>query len=310
MFVFGYLLGLESFTKDMRVGTYVVVLAVVLLPTVGPAAQEDQDIMSLVDQWYDLTWGALLVVGMGVSTALLLLLDVPKLVEWRRMALLVAARAAAFSVNLTVSKVMVLDVTTAILVSAIILKIVSGAIITYALIVQSTAVTQAKFVPLNASMLIVVNALTGIIVWEDWRVVGSWIGYVCVFLYLVLGCYLLLGDIELLSPENSKYGRVKSVVGRTLKPLVRRPIGTLETLREEEEEEPQPFCACADESPLDYEQWTDEQVAGAAPSGPRQGRSRRDSWASVYRIDGALRADGRGAYRRRSIFATDTGELI
>ena len=213
----------------MRVATYVVVLAAILLPTVGPEAQEDQDIMSLINQWYDLAWGALLVVGMVASTALLLLLDVSELAEWRKMWLLIAARAAAFSVNLTVSKVMILDVTPAILISAIVLKIISGAIITYALIVQSTAVTQAKFVPLNASMIIVVNALTGVIVWEDWRVVGSWIGYVCVFLYLVLGCYLLLGDIELLSQENSKYGRAKSMVGRTLKPLVRRSLCSLET---------------------------------------------------------------------------------
>ena len=40
MLVFGWLLGLESFNKDMRIGTYVVVTAVVLLPIVGPTAQD------------------------------------------------------------------------------------------------------------------------------------------------------------------------------------------------------------------------------------------------------------------------------
>jgi hypothetical protein len=303
MFVFGYLLGLESFTKDMRIGTYVVVLAVVLLPTVGPAAQEDQDIMSLVDQWYNLAWGALLVFGMAISTALLLLLDVLKMAEWRRMALLLSARATAFSVNLTFSKVMVLDVTLPILALSIFLKVSSGAIITYALVVQSTAVTQAKFVPLNASALIVVNALTGIIVWEDWRVVGSWIGYVCVFLYLVLGCYLLLGDIELLSQENSKYGR-KSVLG-SMRPLVRLPlVGTLETVQEAEEEQPQPVSM--EQLSISFQKWTDGPVPG---EGPGRRRSRRESWATVYEIDNTLHADGRGAYRRRSIFGTDADVL-
>jgi hypothetical protein len=303
MLVFGYLLGLEFFTKDMRIGTYVVVLAVVLLPTVGPAAQGDQDIMSLIDQWYNVAWGALLVAGMVASTALLLLLDVPKLAEWRRMALLLSARATAFSVNLTVSKIMVLDVTLPILALSIVLKVSSGAIITYALVVQSTAVTQAKFIPLNASALIVVNALTGIIVWEDWRVVGSWIGYVCVFLYLVLGCYLLLGDFELLSQENSKYGR-KSVMG-SLKPLMRPRAATLETVQEEEEEQPQPFSI--DPLANSYQKWTNGPVPVEAP---RPTRSRRESWASVYRIDDALHADGRGAYRRQSIFGTDTDVLV
>ena len=298
MFVFGFLLGLESFTKDMRVGTYVVVLAVTLLLAVGPDAQEDQDISFLINHWYSLAWGALLVLCMVVSTTLLRLLDVPKLVEWRKMALLVAARASALSVNLTVSKVMILDVTPAILVTAIVLKIASGVIITQALIVQSTAVTQARFAPLNASMSIVVNAFTGIIVWEDWRVVGSWVGYVCVFLYLLLGCYLLLGDIELLSPENSKYGRAKSVFGKTLRPLVGHTLAPLETVREEEGEE--------GELQLLNERL---QVNGAAQSGSSQRRTRRDSWASVYRIDDAFHADGQGAYRRRSIFTIDTNEL-
>ena len=40
MLVFGWLLGLESFNKDMRIGTYIVVTAVVLLPIVGPTAQD------------------------------------------------------------------------------------------------------------------------------------------------------------------------------------------------------------------------------------------------------------------------------
>jgi hypothetical protein len=71
-------------------------------------------------------------------------------------------------------------------------------------VVQSTAVQQKTFVPLNAATIIFINAITGIIIWEDGLVVESWIGYVCVFLLLALGCGLLLGDLGLLqetSPE-------------------------------------------------------------------------------------------------------------
>jgi hypothetical protein len=35
------------------------------------------------------------------------------------------------------------------------------------------------------------NAATGIIIWEDWKVVGSWTGYASVFVLLLLGVYLL-----------------------------------------------------------------------------------------------------------------------
>jgi hypothetical protein len=52
--------------------------------------------------------------------------------------------------------------------------------------------------------------LTGIIVWEDWRVVSSWLGYICVFLLMTLGCSLLLGDLGLIqesAPETFRGAR-------------------------------------------------------------------------------------------------------
>jgi hypothetical protein len=211
MIVFGYLLGLESFNKDMKVGTYVVVIGVVLLPVVGPAAQEDQDIAALLATWYSYAWSGLLVIAMLVSSAMLIFLKVTMLRESYRIAILLVARATSFAVNLTVSKLMVLDVTLIVLVTAITLKVASGGIITHACIVQASAVPQGTFTPLCASALIIVNAITGMIIWEDWRVVGSWLGYACVFVQLILGNYLLLGDIALMSPDNPKYGRAKEI---------------------------------------------------------------------------------------------------
>ena len=72
--------------------------------------------------------------------------------------------------------------------------------------VQSTTVTQSKFVPLNATAIILVNAITGVIIWQDWRVISSWTGYICVFLLIALGCDLLLSSQNLLTNENAEYG--------------------------------------------------------------------------------------------------------
>ena len=47
-----------------------------------------------------------------------------------------------------------------------------------------TLAEQKLFVPINAAMIVFINALTGILIWEDWRVVQSWLGYACVFLLL------------------------------------------------------------------------------------------------------------------------------
>lgn len=208
MLVFGWLLGLESFNKDMRIGTYVVVTAVALLPIVGPRAQDLEDVQELLSTLPSVIWTCINVGSMFVGTACLLTIDIANLKQSYRMLLLLIVRATAFTVNLTVSKVFVLNVSTALLAASILLKVISGAIITYALVIQSTAVSQAIFAPLNASALIFVNAVTGMLIWQDYLVVSSWVGYGCVFVQLVLGNYLLLGDeIDLLSPENRRFGR-------------------------------------------------------------------------------------------------------
>ena len=208
MLVFGWLLGLESFNKDMRIGTYVVVTAVALLPIVGPTAQDSEDLQELLSTLPSVIWTCINVGSMFVGTACLLTIDIANLKQSYRMLLLLIVRATAFTVNLTVSKVFVLNVSTALLAASVLLKVISGAIITYALVIQSTAVPQAIFAPLNASALIFVNAVTGMLIWQDYLVVSSWVGYGCVFVQLVLGNYLLLGDeIDLLSPENRRFGR-------------------------------------------------------------------------------------------------------
>jgi len=206
MVIFGFVLGIESFSKDMKIGTYVIVVASLLLPVVGPQAQENQDVMTLISNWYSLLWLALLICAMVFASVLLNGLDVMSLRERVRIMIILSARAASFTVNLTVSRIMVLKPNSAYLAVSLVQKILSGAVMTHAIVVQSTAVRQALYVPLNACTLITVNALTGIVIWEDYLVVVSWIGYIGVFILLLLGSYLLLGDFELLGAGNSTYG--------------------------------------------------------------------------------------------------------
>ena len=312
MIVFGSILGLESFNKDMKVGTYVVVIGVILLPIVGPGVQEDQDVANLLDQWYSYLWSALMVAGMLISAALLLVLNVPALGSVTKMSILLVARATAFTLNLTVSKVMVLDVSLMVLVTSIVLKIASGLVITYALIVQASAVPQATFAPLNASALILVNAITGMVIWEDWLVVGSWVGYVCVFVQLIIGNYLLLGDIVLLSPDNTKYGRVKaihmvgSIAGSKMYCGDLRTVDGDTTIDSGETE-----LATVQTVPYEvgeggaYEYWENDGGIEATPQRPRRRVSAREAWSSVYGIDPNNAAGGTASRRRRTIFTID-----
>ena len=313
MVVFGIILGLEMFTKDMRVGTYIVVIAVILLPIVGPTAQENQDMAALLEEWYSLLWATIQVVVMTISSILLVLLDVSKLQEWQAILLLLLARATAFTVNLTVSKVMIMNVDAVILAVVILLKISSGAIITYALVIQSTAVTQAKFIPLNASALIIVNALTGMIIWEDWRTVGNWVGYVCVFVQLVLGNYLLLGDVELLSADNTLYGRAKAVeMAKSLERAVACGdllVPACGDLFDIEQSESQEVVLSDIEPTSDDNKYMNFEMTSAVSESDqghqqRRASTRQEAWSSIYGLDRSG-----GPRRRQTIFVMDTDRV-
>ena len=197
MIIYGSLLGLECFTKDMRIGTAVIVTAAILLPVVGPGVLEYENVRDLLQTWYSIVLNIFLIAAM-VITAILLVLKVLKRIQLMETsktllyATLLTARATSFTINLSYSKVFVLDPSTTGLIVSIILKILSGAVMTGAIVVQSTSVKQNTFVPLNATCIITVNAIAGIILWEDWRVVESWLGYATVFIQLIIGNYLLV----------------------------------------------------------------------------------------------------------------------
>lgn len=225
MLIFGAILGLEFFTKNMQVGTYVIVCAVILLPVVGPTIQEDQDIGELFKHWYASAWFSMLLLAMSI-TGILLMKDITRYSMPVRTAILLVVRASSISVNLTVSRSFVLGISEAVFILFLVIKIVSGAVYTYAIVVQSTAVDQARFVPLNTTTIIVVNALTGIIIWEDWKVMQSWYGYACVFCLLGLGVDLLL-SVPLLNEDNPDYGanRRTSMILAVKEPINLEPGG-------------------------------------------------------------------------------------
>ena len=201
MLVFGFL-G-EKFTKNMKVGTYVILVAVVLLPSVGPQIQDDQRVEILLSRWYSQVWFGLCNAG-WIITGILLIFDITRYSPRTRTIILLIARAASVSVNLTVSRGFVLSPPPSMFLSFLVIKILSGAVYTSAIVVQSTAVEQARFVPLNATLTILLNAFTGIIIWEDWRVIEAWYAYICIFVLLGLGCDLLLA-VPLLNAENPHF---------------------------------------------------------------------------------------------------------
>lgn len=177
MGMFGVILGLESFTKSMRVGAYVVVLAAILLPVVGPGVQQDQDIIALLQQTRSIVWASLLLAALAISTVGLVVSNISRKQQQATGATntenhnmfvfnLIAQTSGAV-VGTTVAKMFVL-VEGAALGVCIAIWLVSSLILVYATILQATTVVQGKFVPLSVGTKIAVNAITGELILALW----------------------------------------------------------------------------------------------------------------------------------------------
>ena len=165
MIMFGVLIRLEKFSKETRVGTYLLVLATVLLPIVGPSAQQEQDIVKLLLQPVATAWTALLFAGMLGSAIGLPIVNRMNgegtAAKKSRLCFLlnIVAQTTAGVLGVTLSKAFVL-VDGLALVITIILWAVTGLVHMYAVVLQATTVSQATFVPSLVAANISINAIT------------------------------------------------------------------------------------------------------------------------------------------------------
>lgn len=212
MVMFGPLLRSEEFPKETRIGTYLVVLAVVLLPTVGPTVQEGQDILQLLLRPAAAVWCTLLITAMGVSFVGLVLISrrySEGTMGGKSTASFIfnmVAQSSAGVLGVTLSKAFVLVEGQA-LVVAVLLWGTTGLVQLYAIILQATTVNQSTFVPCSTAANVSVNALTGILIWKDLTTIQSPVGYTCAFLLMIMGIYLL-SDLDIFDRSSSAVGSV------------------------------------------------------------------------------------------------------
>ena len=72
------------------------------------------------------------------------------------------------------------DVPLPFLVTLFVLAIVFAAINVVSLILAATSVDQGVFVPMQTCATLAINLVTGLVVWEDYKVVEKWIAYIMV----------------------------------------------------------------------------------------------------------------------------------
>jgi hypothetical protein len=190
--IFGYL-EMEQFDKDVQVGTFIVVLGSALLPIVGPTVQQDQEILELLNAPYSLVWTSFLFAGVCISGfSCFACVNTNK---WKEESLpvyatLTIARVFSSVLSASLSKALAL-VSGVPLIITIIGFLICGVVLGTSVVLQATKTEQKLFVPVISCGTQLVNAATGLILWEDWKVVQSVTGYSLVMVQIIVGVYLI-----------------------------------------------------------------------------------------------------------------------
>jgi len=152
MFFYGVVAPINHFTKDMRVGTYIIAVAVVLLPVDGPGSQDNQDIIALLQKPLALVWSIAMLLLLLYTTVIFLIKDIKKFPSRKASLILIASQGAAVVVYNSAAKMFVivkgwkLAVTIAVWFTACTSLTISS-------MVAAVAVDQSKYVPIGKSPL-------------------------------------------------------------------------------------------------------------------------------------------------------------
>ncbi len=198
----GVVLRMRAFDKTQRTGTYVVVFSVLSLIDVGPDVQNGQDVITLLSKPYALTWVFFITICMltaAIATLPLLFSNTTKgaFGFFRKVSFVTLAVGCTCSnVSMaTAGKALGSLQGNAFLAAAVYYTVASVLGLLFS-ITSSTACDQGIFTPLCSVALIIVNMVTGILIWEDWKVIDTWTGYLCACTIMCLGVYLL-AEIDL-----------------------------------------------------------------------------------------------------------------
>ena len=188
LIIMGLVLKMEKLNKDQIVGTFCIACAILTLPDVGPTDQPDLDVIELIKKPHSVLWTiALSIATVACCVGMVVLARRPEPAPmWVNLTIYVMAQVVSAVMSTSVSKMFPL-VGGATLLVMLALAGIFALINVVSLILAATAVDQGLFVPATVMATIVVNLATGLIIWEDWRVIDKWRAYLMVHVIMRLG---------------------------------------------------------------------------------------------------------------------------
>mmetsp|Transcript_11026 Transcript_11026/g.28230 ORF Transcript_11026/g.28230 Transcript_11026/m.28230 type:complete len:309 (-) Transcript_11026:513-1439(-) len=185
-------LGMESFKKNQKVGTEVIVVATIMLIDAGPIADPAIDAAAYENigtTMYTLVW-------LGVLTALWLFSlfgmvgDAmgSKYSPTFTMLIYVVAQGIGTSATTSLGKLLNLADGNAFY-AVCALYGLAGATNTYSSVIAAQKLNQADFIPFASVCSLLLNQVGGLLLWEDWRTIKLWVSYTGIHVLIVLGIY-------------------------------------------------------------------------------------------------------------------------
>jgi hypothetical protein len=211
MIIFGLISKMESFDKSARVGTYFVAIGAFLISIVGPTTQE-QDPMELLRYPHAMAWAIFMVAAEILSVVINTVLVKPNKIDGHLAFLsLLSANILGATLGASVAKTMGAISGWQAWTAAVTILLLCFFAIGQSTVLQASRVNQKTFVPALACGNQIFNAATGLIIWEDWKVVQSWPGYAAVTLQIVMGVYLISNIESLSNTVDPNYGLSQSL---------------------------------------------------------------------------------------------------
>lgn len=208
----GLVLKMRTFDKSQQVGTFVVFLSVLSLMDIGPDVQDGQDILLMLESTPAQLW----TYAVGLSMLLSACWVIPFVIDKQRqsesgdggtssvgsqqqpaMVWILTIGSATSNVSMATLGKMLSLLTGGRFYFVALLCGITGILGTLMSVVSSTFCEQGLFTPLSAVALIIVNAITGVLIWEDWKVVTAWSAYVCALVLMCCGVYLI-AEVDLM----------------------------------------------------------------------------------------------------------------
>ncbi|KAL1524780.1 hypothetical protein AB1Y20_019662 [Prymnesium parvum] len=194
MGIMGLILRMDNFSREQQVGTYCITCAILALPDVGPSDQPELDALDLVQAPAAVAWTIACFVATGLCCLMMISLarrpkDTPPSVMVS-LVTYVTAQVMSAVISTSASKMFpLLGGFTLLLAFAV--AGVAAIVNVVSLILAATAVDQAIFIPSTTCFTLLTNMATGLLLWEDWRVIDRWMAYIMLHLIMTLGIVLL-----------------------------------------------------------------------------------------------------------------------